>query len=218
MKKISWMNTFVWLVWIFPIAYLIYVWSDLPAVIPVHYDLQGNADRMGSKKEMAVGVCILSILSLGVYFLLKYLPKIDPKQKNKYSETVFVKIGQAIVLLLSAIAASIVYSTVAGKLMLGNLILPALGLFFAYLGNIMHSVKPNYFAGVRTPWTLDNEGNWKSTHRLASKIWFAGGIVIVIGTLLLPFKIGFIFFISVVSLITAIPVIHSYRFYKKNKQ
>ena len=37
----------------------------------------------------------------------------------------------------------------------------------------MHSIKPNYFVGMRLPWTLESEANWRSTHQFASRavVW-----------------------------------------------
>jgi uncharacterized membrane protein len=66
-----------------------------------------------------------------------------------------------------------------------------MGAFFAVLGNYMHSIKPNYFVGFRTPWTLESEDNWRKTHQLVSKVWVPGGLLIISGTsFLLPFKAG----------------------------
>ena len=60
------------------------------------------------------------------------------------------------------------------------------GLLFAFMGNLMHNIKPNYFAGVRTPWTLEDPDTWRATHRLAGKLWFGGGIFVTIAVLVLP--------------------------------
>jgi uncharacterized membrane protein len=80
----------------------------------------------------------------------------------------------------------------------------------------MHSIKPNYFAGLRTPWALEDPDNWRATHRLAGKLWFAGGLVITIAVLLLPTVPGFIFFMSIVAVLVLIPFIYSYRYFKSH--
>ena len=82
----------------------------------------------------------------------------------------------------------------------------------------MHSIKPNYFVGFRTPWTLENEDNWRKTHQLVGKLWVPGGILITLAALLLPAKAGFIVFICMISVITIIPGIYSYRYFKNHKQ
>ncbi|HTD42217.1 MAG TPA: SdpI family protein, partial [Mucilaginibacter sp.] len=94
--------------------------------------------------------------------------------------------------------------------------LPVVGLLFAFIGNIMHSIKPNYFAGVRTPWTLEDDDTWRATHRLAGKLWFTGGIALTIAVLLLPVKAGMIVFMSMIAILVLIPVIYSYIYYKKH--
>ncbi len=65
----------------------------------------------------------------------------------------------------------------------------------------MHSIKPNYFAGMRTPWTLEDNDTWRATHRLAGKLWFAGGIILTIIALLLPAETGAIVFMSLVAVL-----------------
>jgi len=151
-----------------------------------------------------------------VYFLLKFLPAIDPKKYVKYGEATFQKLALGLVLFMSALGIAIAYATVSDNFEIGKLILPVVGLLFAFIGNIMNSIKPNYFAGVRTPWTLEDPDTWRSTHRLASKIWFVGGISLTIAVLLLPAKAGVIVFMSIIGVLVLIPVVYSYVYYKKH--
>ncbi|MDP9040747.1 MAG: SdpI family protein, partial [Bacteroidota bacterium] len=96
-------------------------------------------------------------------------------------------------------------------------ILAGAGLLFAFIGNYMHNIKPNYFAGFRLPWTLENEENWKKTHALAGKLWFVGGIFISVICLLLPPKPSIAAFYTIMIVITLIPCVYSYRLYRKQK-
>ena len=89
-------------------------------------------------------------------------------------------------------------------------------LLFAFIGNLMYSIKPNYFAGIRTPWTLEDEDTWRKTHQLASPIWLVAGIVLALLAIVLPTKALIIVFYSVIAVIVLIPVIFSYRYYKKH--
>jgi uncharacterized membrane protein len=81
---------------------------------------------------------------------------------------------------------------------------------------MMNSIKPNYFAGFRTPWALENEDNWRATHRLVSKVWFAGGILITIFTLILPSGPATIVLLCLVAVMTILPYSYSYRYFKKH--
>jgi uncharacterized membrane protein len=216
MKRSTLMDAFVFVIWLLPIIYLAYIYPSLPEKVAVHFNIDGNPDRIGNKKEVVFAVGLLTVLSAGLYYLMKYLPKIDPKRNAKASPTTFKKIGHAVVLLMSCIGVAITYSAVAGKFTFNQLMLPTLGVFFAYMGNIMYSIKPNYFAGIRTPWALENEDNWKLTHRLAGKLWFAGGIIISISTFFLSAKTALVFSIAVIVVMTIIPFVYSYLYYKKH--
>lgn len=43
----------------------------------------------------------------------------------------------------------------------------AIGILFLFIGNELPKVKSNFFMGIRTPWALCSEENWRRTHRLA---------------------------------------------------
>ncbi len=125
------------------------------------------------------------------------------------------KIAFAVIVLLAAVTMFILYWTIKGRVEGIPAFFCGLSLFFAYLGNLMHSVKPNYFVGFRIPWALENEENWTKTHRLASKIWFTGGISLAIFSLLAGSNILLlIVFFCTVFLMTIIPVIYSYNLYR----
>jgi len=52
------------------------------------------------------------------------------------------------------------------------------------LGNFLGKVTKNFFAGIRTPWTLAIDEVWLRTHRLGGKLFVLAGAVMVIGGLL----------------------------------
>jgi uncharacterized membrane protein len=47
-------------------------------------------------------------------------------------------------------------------------------------------VQPNYFVGVRTPWTLADPEVWRRTHRVGGRVFAAVGVAIAVASLLLP--------------------------------
>ena len=94
----------------------------------------------------------------------------------------------------------------------------AMGLLFALLGNNMYNIKPNYFAGLRLPWTLENEENWRKTHHLAGRLWFFGGLIFAVTAFFISNNlIGYIA-VSMVAILIIIPVFYSYNIYKNSKQ
>jgi uncharacterized membrane protein len=218
MKKSTLTGTLlVLLISIIPLIYTGSIYSDLPKTIPIHFDINGKPNGYGDKTTLWFLVLFLSALSAGIYLLIKNLPKIDPKKTAGQSPELYQKIAITLVIFLCAINITIVYASVNGSFNLNNILLPLLGLLFLVLGNYMHSIKPNYFVGFRLPWTLENEDNWRKTHQLVSKLWVPGGLAITIGTLLLPTNFGFIFFGVIMMIITIIPIVFSFRYFKKTK-
>jgi len=98
-----------------------------------------------------------------------------------------------------------------------KLIFGSIGLLWCISGNYMYNIKPNHFAGFRTRWTLNNEENWRKTHLLGGKLWFAGGLLITIASLVTSIYGTVIIFVSISIIIILIPFIYSYRLYKKQK-
>lgn len=209
----------VWPVALAPIIYLAIAWSSFPERVAMHFNLEGQPDRYGDKKEMIIMICVLSAVSAGIYFLLSNIYKIDPKKYAAENKDRLQRMGFAVAVFISALACFIIYSTAKGSIEAGmRYIFAGVGLLISLIGNYMHSIKPNYFAGLRLPWTLNNENNWRKTHLLAGKLWFAGGLIMSVLCLVLPDKATMILFFLVMVVLVMIPVIYSYRMYKKNNE
>ena len=200
-----------------PWIYIALIWNQLPPTIPTHFDINGAPDKFGARNEIIVGPLITTVVGILMYFILLNIHRIDPKKK--YTATtagVLSKIAVITLLLLCGVSMMMCYSALRGKIEGLPLLFCGLSLFFAYMGNLMHSIKPNYFAGFRVPWALENEENWRKTHQLASKIWFAGGVVLAIVSLLLTIKILLFVFMGAVLIMTIIPALYSYNLYRQS--
>ena len=96
--------------------------------------------------------------------------------------------------------------------------IPAIGIFFCLMGNLMLNVKPNYFVGVRLPWTLESEDNWRKTHHLAGKLWFGGGLILAILGCVLPYEYAVVAFIGMLAVMIITPCVFSYLYFRKHRQ
>ena len=200
-----------------PWIYLGIIWNELPQTIPTHFGISGEPDKFGAKNEIFIAPLIITVTGLLMYFILRNIHKIDPKKKyTATTSAVMSKLAVVIIILLCAASLFVIHSTLKGRIEGLSILLCGMGLLFAYIGNLMHSIKPNYFAGIRVPWALENEENWRKTHQLASKIWFIGGIVLAIAALILNLQAIAVVFISAVLIMTLIPVIYSYNIYRKS--
>jgi uncharacterized membrane protein len=156
----------------------------LPNPSPVHWDAYGRADGFGSPLMAAL---LLPAVLTGVALLAPLLPRLDPRAEA------YAAFRPTYELFLNATAAFLLAVHV---LSLGAALgLPVdmtrpigvgLGLLFAVLGNEMGRVQPNYFVGIRTPWTLADPEVWRRTHRVGGRAMVGAGVAGALLALLLP--------------------------------
>lgn len=199
------------LIVLIPFIYLAVVWNELPDKVPLHWNIEGEIDRYGEKHEILM---IPLLLPLATYLLLSVIPKIDPKGKIKSMGKKYHTLKTWITVLTSALAVVLIYASMHQSLYNPNYMILLIGILFTLLGNYFKTLRPNYFIGIKTPWALENETVWNETHKLAGKLWFAGGLVIILGSLFLDKKPNFSLFMTTTIIIAAIPIIYSYVKYK----
>ncbi|WP_246067767.1 SdpI family protein [Changchengzhania lutea] len=190
------------------------IWDSLPETVPTHWNYKGEIDDWGHKSTT---IFITFLLSGLTYLLFTIIPMIDPKKKIKLMGNKYDNLKFLMTLFMSALAIFLLYSIKEQSLTNPAFLIAAIGLLYILLGNYIKTIKANYFIGIRTPWTLEHESVWKSTHLLAGKLWFIGGLAIVITALLTDRDFYTIFFIVITIIISLIPVIYSFIAYRKLK-
>jgi uncharacterized membrane protein len=210
------MKKIVWLFLIAPAIYLAVVWNTFPETIAMHFNLKGDIDRYGNKNELATMIMVLIAVNAVVYLLLPQVYKIDPKRYAEENKGRLFRIAFAVAIFTSAVLCLLIYSSINGNIKFTmRFILAGVGLMLAVVGNYIYNIKPNYFAGIRLPWTLNNDENWKRTHLLGGKLLFGGGLLIAVICLFAPFMISMITLFTVLLVVILITCIYSYRLYKK---
>ena len=199
-----------------PMFYLMNVYSSLPPVIPTHFGFDGKPNGFSEKKYLIWIVLFLGLISIGTYFLVRNLPQFDPKKTASQSAGNMQKITIAVAALLSFINILIIYSSMQGNIAFSRMFNPLMGIFFIVVGNLMYSIKPNYFVGIRIPWTLENQDNWRATHHMGGKLWVLGGILITLCSPFLPGKTGEYFFMVITLLLAIIPIIYSFIYFRNH--
>lgn len=159
-------------------AAALWAWPQLPDRLPIHWNIHGEVDGWGNK---FMGLLFVPLIVLGLYVLMVVLPWFDPGKANYQSfQRVYGIIRLAIVAYMSAVYAAMLYAAFGHKVNMTSVILPLVGILFIVLGNFLSKIRPNWFVGVRTPWTLSSQLSWDKTHRLA------GWLFIVMGFLFAP--------------------------------
>jgi len=210
------MKKIIWLFIIAPVIYVAIVWNSLPETVPMHFNFNGDIDRYGSKNELLIMILVLTVINVMVYLLLPQVYRIDPKRFAVENKSRLYRIAFAVAVFIAAVLCLIIYSSIHGNIKFSiRFILAGVGLLLAIVGNYMYNIKPNYFAGFRLPWTLNDDENWKKTHLLGGKLLFGGGLLIAVICLFTPFTFSLIALFSIIFLVVLVTCIYSYRLYKK---
>lgn len=216
MKNI--LQKLVWPLMAMPALYLLLVWEQIPAIVPMQYNLRGEVVREGSRNELILFVAILVAVNVLTYLLLLNVHRIDPKKNAEANRARMKKLATGISLFMTGLAMIMIYyGAHPQKELRPNFIILILGFLFAFIGNHLHSIKPNYFAGFRLPWTLENADNWKQTHALGGKLWFGGGLLIALLAILAPPAVATAGMGLAIAVMVIIPIIFSYRYFKKHR-
>ncbi len=198
-----------------PFLYLMYVWNQLPEQVPLHYNLEGEVDRYGDKSEL---IMIPILLPLLIYVIFLAVPYIDPKKQIQKMGNKYDTLKLILTTFMSALALFIIYTAKNQTLTNPNIIFLIIGLLYLIFGNYFKTIKANYFIGIRTPWTLESESIWKETHKLGGKVWFVGGLLVIICSLLLNKELNAKVFLGITIIIALIPIVYSYILYRKEKK
>ena len=115
---------------------------------------------------------------------------------------------------VSFLCAGILYALSAGlPLSVGRITTLSLGLMFAAIGNYLPKCRRNRTVGIKVIWTLASDENWNATHRFAGKVWFIGGVAVMLAALL-PEGWNIAAAVLGTVIMTLIPMVYSYRYYQ----
>lgn len=162
-------------------------WSSVPPWVPVHWNAAGEIDQYGPK---VIGLLAVPAAALIAELVLLLIPWIDPGREN-YEQFygAYAVLRFAIVLFL-AVVYTLMQLIFHGKhVNMAQTVNLLIGALFIVLGNLLGKVRPNWFVGIRTPWTLSSKLSWDKTHRLGGWLFIAAGVLILLSALM-PFPIN----------------------------
>ena len=214
MKKQSIANWLVIALAISPLVYLFFSWQSIPEKFVTRFEFSQAIEKIQSRNSLLIATIVQSVLSILLYLLMQNLKRIDPKVNEATPKSSFNKLGLSITIFLIILNFFIIQTAKSGWVINANIGSGFFGVLIILIGNYMNNLKPNYIAGIRLPWTLNDPENWRRTHQLAGKLWFAAGILLVIISFLLPKNILIPTMIALLALIVIIPSLYSYRIYR----
>lgn len=185
----------------------------LPERMASHWNLRGEVNDW---TEKSVCVWLMPVIMVGLTGLFFGILLIDPLRKN--IDTFFGYYAGFVIILnlfLFAMHGWMILWNL-GIQISSNVFMPVgIGCLIFYLGIIMTHVKPNWFIGIRTPWTLSNEIVWQKTHKLGGILFRIAAIVMLIGAAFPRYAIVFVL-VPVLS-VAVVTLIYSLVVWKKLK-
>lgn len=188
-----------------------YYYPRMPDQIASHWNASGNVD--GTMPKLW-GLFLLPTMTAGLLVLFAAIPRIDPLRENiadfrEYYD-LFVLLFVAFMLYVHVLT---ILWNLGYRFDFTMVLSPAIGVLFYFIGTLMSRVEPNWFVGVRTPWTLSNDDVWKKTHTRAGPLFKIAGVIAVLGVLVPDYAIFLV--VVPVLLVSIYLVAYSYVEYRR---
>jgi uncharacterized membrane protein len=187
----------------------------LPELVPSHWNAAGQINAYAPRAQ---ALWLMPLITLGLGLLLLFLPRIDPLRKNVDA------FRPAYHWIIVTLAAFLLYmhglTLLAGLGVAFNMtssLIPAESVLMVVIGFVMERAKPNWFIGIRTPWTLSSPTVWEKTHRLGGLAFKIAGGVTLAG-LFLPVQSGLFFSLLPLTIAVLIPTVYSYLLYQNEQK
>lgn len=161
--------------------------------VPVHWGFDGVADRFAPRDEALTLFVLIPGAALLLTLLFYLLPRIEPLRENlmrgqRAYLTAWIGVQAMLALIAVGLALVTVRSTGAASPdvdLLVRVIIAGAGVLIMFLGDAMPKTRPNFFLGVRTPWTLSSDLAWERTNRLGGRLMVLVGLWGVVAAFLL---------------------------------
>ena len=161
-----------------------------PDQVPMHYNLAGEADRIGSKYENLLwpGFALLQ----GLFFVL--MAKGAGKKGEKSNEKVLLITGVSVLAFFTFLGfysmwTALHYDPAAVEVSYDDwnrFLNIGFGILLVVLGNIMPKVRRNSAFGLRTKWSLANDRVWQKSQRFGGFASVAAGFLLIFLAFLVP--------------------------------
>ena len=172
----------------------------LPDNVPVHYGLDGNVDRIGSKYEVFIFAAIVIAITVTGILLRRRFEKAQVSGAGEKESAhaagnakvcgIVCTAVNLVMLGLEAVFICMGHSGIQqisgteGELYCSATVI-LMGILYAVLGNIMPKMKMNGLMGLRTTWSMKNDEVWARCQRMGGTVTFFGGIAVILSGIIL---------------------------------
>ena len=182
--------------------------------VATHWNMQGEVDGWSSRFIVAWMIPLVMAVMLVIF---RILPHIDPRRAS-YEKFRGAYDGIVITTLafMLGLHALLLASATGSEVPVGRIIPAAVGAFFMVLGVLLPKAHPNWFIGIRTPWTMSSDVAWERTHRLGGTLFMLSGVMAVLASVVAPRQAAWVLIVS--ASVTGVAVIaYSFVVWRREK-
>ena len=187
-----------------------YFYANFPEQVVTHWNAAGQPDGYSGR---AFAAFFFPLFNLAIYLMMLFIPYLDPKKRNYHQfQNVYHIVKGALVVFLAGIYFVVSLNGLGYQIPVNVAIPVGIGILFIIIGYYLERVKPNWFFGIRTPWTLSSNRVWEKTHTYGSKIFMLGGLLMILAVI---FPDWFLWLMGLFVVLILSTVVYSYLIYRK---
>jgi uncharacterized membrane protein len=162
------------------------------------------------------GPLLLPAIATALLALFWLIRRIDPRRANleRFADDLRLLLN-LLVLFTAVLEVATLGFALGWPVDVDRVVLAAVGLLLVGIGNYLPRIRSNWFIGIRTPWTMDNERVWRATHRVGGRAFVAAGLLLVLSALLPPgartWTTG-----AAAAVAVALPLVYSFVAYRRD--
>ena len=186
-------------------------YPDLPERMPTHWGVNGEVNGWSSRLW---GAWLIPLVMAAMWLFLRAIPHIDPRKANyakfagMYDTVIVLILGFLLVMHGIVIAAAM-----GRDVKMDRIMMPLVGIFIAAIGFLIPRAAPNWFIGIRTPWTLTSDKSWEKTHKLGGPLFIGLGLLMALSSFIAPEQAIWILVAAAIGIVVFL-FVYSYRVWK----
>ena len=199
---------FTTIVTLLPIVAGLVFWDQLPEQLAIHFNAAGEPDGWASKAAAVLG---LPAGLAALHLVLLFVTDKDPKRQNISNASKMLMLWVSPFISWLGMAMTIGFALEAVR-NITSIVSVCLGILFMVIGNFLPKCLPSYTVGIKLPWTLHSDDNWRYTHRIGGFCFMAAGLITLMGGIF-----GFVWAVAPALVLAAVvPTVASFLYYKKH--
>ncbi len=189
------------------------IMPHMPCRMVSHWGMDGKPNGYMDKGP---AMLMLPCIALVVFLVFALISRIDPKGRMGEFTPAFDRFANIFLSLFAYIYALMILTGGGWHIDMNLAMAPFFTGLYLAIAVLVEQAKPNYFVGIRTPWTLENGEVWDKTHVMAGNI-FRWCALAALGGVFFP-KLMLLFAIVPSMAGTAYLLWYSYDMYQKVKK